>query len=371
MKKIDPVITNSVRMLNDDDTISCVVYTYNYNLALKNLTNMVGANHVFEYPFINAVGMQTKLGNIYSIANLDCVKYVSSALKVSALVDKSNEFLGTNNLVVPNSNNISIAVIDTGCSPHIDLMIPKRVIKFVDIVNDKKYMYDDNGHGTFVAGVIAGSGAYSGGKYQGIDKDANLVIVKALDNSGQAGALSILNAMQWIYNNSTEYNIKVVCMSFGSIPVGVDDPLIRGAEALWDRGIVVVAAAGNSGPNTQTIKAPGASSKIITVGALDVDKFTIAQFSSRGPSYYSYKPDLVAPGVNVVGLNHDLFDYPYVKMSGTSVATPMIAGICSNIIKLNPALTPNRVKSIILNRCTPITNDKNIEGFGYYDKNKS
>ena len=111
-------------------------------------------------------------------------------------------------------------------------------------------------------------------------------------------------------DNRKKYNIKVVCMSFGSMVLSSNDPLITGAEVLWNNGITVVAAAGNSGPESQTIKSPGASSKIITVGAINdnrkngkynEDNFVIADFSSRGPILDNYKPDLVVPGVDIMG----------------------------------------------------------------------
>ena len=98
---------------------------------------------------------------------------------------------------------------------------------------------------------------------------ANIVMCKALDKNGETGALTILQAMQWIYDNADRYNIKIVCMSLGSQPLESGDPLMLGAEALWNNGLVVVSAAGNSGPAWSTIKSPGVSGKIITVGALD------------------------------------------------------------------------------------------------------
>ncbi|MBR4745588.1 MAG: S8 family serine peptidase [Clostridia bacterium] len=371
MNKIDPNIFSNIKALSKNDNVECIVYAHNYHIAKRYISNLVDKNSIIDFPFMGAFAITTNCKSICNIAGLECVKYVSSVASVSTCIDKSNDFLGTNNLVVTNTKNISVAVIDTGCSPHIDLMMPKKIIKFIDLVNDKKYMYDDNGHGTFVTGVLCGSGAYSGGKFAGIDKDINVISIKALDKNGETGAVNILKAMQWIYDNKSEYNIKVVCMSFGATPLNSGDPLIRGAEILWDSGVVVVCAAGNSGPDEKTIKSPGASSKIITVGALDLDNNQVANFSSRGPGLNSYKPDLIVPGVNVKGLNYKLTDYPYTIMSGTSVATPMVAGICSNIVKMSGKISPNRVKSMLIQRCTQINGDKNSEGFGYYDKNKS
>ena len=122
---------------------------------------------------------------------------------------------------------------------------------------------------------------------------------------------------------------------------------------------------------SETIKSPGFSNKIITVGGLDdkrinqefnFNNFEIASFSSRGPAGYFYKPDLVAPAVNIIGASCD--KNFYTKMSGTSVATPMIAGICCLILSKYPYLTPDQLKVRLLNNCKCITGNKNLEGFG-------
>lgn len=185
-----------------------------------------------------------------------------------------------------------------------------RICEFVDFVNGKQQEYDDNGHGTFVCGVCSGSGCLSNFRYSGIAPKTNVFALKALDGKGEASANKILDAMQWVYENHKEKNIKVVCMSFGSEPLGKSDPIMLGAEALWNEGVVVVAAAGNSGPEYQTIKSPGISSKIITVGGIDDNRydsksfnrkyFEIADFSSRGPAFRHVKPDIVAPSVDIV-----------------------------------------------------------------------
>ena len=243
------------------------------------------------------------------------------------------------------------------------------------MINDKKTPYDDNGHGTFVASIACGNGLAGAKQFSGISPKTKIVSIKALEANGETGAYKILEAMQWISDNYKKYNIRVVCMSFGASPIGKNDPLIVGAESLWNMGIVVVAAAGNSGPENHTIKAPGYSSKIITVGGLDdkrdednnfdASNFQIANFSSRGPAGIYFKPDLIAPAVNITGacFNKDSGTF-YVKMSGTSVATPMIAGICCLICSKYPNITPDQLKVRLLRTCKAISKNKNEEGFG-------
>ena len=157
-------------------------------------------------------------------------------------------------------------------------------------------------------------------------------------------------------------------MSFGSVVSETIDPLVKGAEVLWNSGIVVVSAGGNSGPESHTIMSPGASRKIITVGSLDKitnNDFKVADFSSRGPINNAYKPDMVVPGVDIVSTN--VFDKDksfYVKMSGTSVSTPMVAGIASLLFKINPNYTPDQIKYMLIRSCEEIDGDRNIEGYG-------
>ena len=278
---------------------------------------------------------------------------------------KSNQGYGTN----------TIAYIDTGIFPHLDFTSKNnRIINFVDLINGKESPYDDNGHGTFIAGAGSGNGFISAGKYAGVAPYSNIISIKALNQLGEASALKILEAMQWVYDNAKKYNIRVVCMSFGSEPLGINDPIMKGAEVLWNEGIIMVAAAGNSGPEFETIKSPGVSSKIITVGGLNDGRtddkvtnfknYSIADFSSRGPALRKSKPDLVAPAVDIISCCNEL-GKSYTKLSGTSVATPMIAGICSLMLEKQPNLSPDAVKRKLITSCTGITFNRNVEGWGY------
>ncbi len=169
--------------------------------------------------------------------------------------------------------------------------------------------------------------------------------------------------MQWIYENHKALNIGVVCMSFGAESEANLDPLSSGAEALWKRGITVVAAAGNSGPDKSTIKSPGNNPHVITVGGLDTNSLKVADFSSRGPTIYGHKPDLLAPAVEITSCSNKRV--PYTLMSGTSVATPIVAGICANIKSKWNNITNDQIKNYLLKNCTKITGEVDTEGAGY------
>lgn len=204
---------------------------------------------------------------------------------------------------------VGIAVVDTGIYPHPDFYSPVgRVVGFHDCINDGTIPYDDNGHGTHVAGDAAGNGHMSGGKYRGPAPDALLVGIKALDKQGQGNPRDILDGLNWAVENKQRYNIRVMNLSLGSGSASAKEAqAIKDAiEDAYKAGIVVVMSAGNNGPGPNSIYSPADSPYAITVGALD-DAGTpdpsddrIANFSGRGAAG-SGKPDLVARGVGVIG----------------------------------------------------------------------
>lgn len=375
LNKIDKKILGRISIQKaQDENIDVIVMAKDYAYA-KNILHKYSCGKLIELPLINAIALNTNLKNIIEIASNNCVEFVSSNSKVCGLIFKSKKIMHVEiieNLINEKYNHTCV-VIDTGIYPHIDFCLGKnRIAGFVDLINNKTSPYDDNGHGTFVSGILCGNSVTH--KYSGIDNRCNIIVIKALDSDGETSSVKILQAMQWIINNRKKYNIKVVCMSFGSQLTGGVDPLIFGAEVLWDNGIVVVSAGGNSGPDMETIMSPGASRKIITVGSLEIvqgDEFKVADFSSRGPALGNYKPDLLVPGVDIISTNVWGEDKEfYTKMTGTSVSTPMVAGIVSLLFKINPNYSPNQIKFMLLKSCVPISGDRNAEGFGRLDLRK-
>lgn len=374
MKKIDSSLKNAYVLCDKKNEEICLVYYTNEQKMFAYLqSNNIRILQKFD--FINAFVVMVSYDIAEKIASQKFVEHLSYVSNVKTLVNNAKNIMGISGLS-QGQGGVTVAILDTGISMHLDFVIPQnRIIKFVDLINEEKYPYDDNGHGTFVAGVLAGNGVLSNGKYSGFASKCNIISIKALDHKGEASATKILEAMQWVFMHAKKFNIKVVCMSFGSEPLGITDPIMRGAEKLWKKGIVVVAAAGNSGPKFQTIKSPGISPHIITVGGFDANSsvqdcnkniFTIAEFSSRGPALGGYKPDCVAPSVGITSCCNQ---GGYTSLSGTSVATPMIAGICAMILSENANLTPNQIKKYLLKNCKSIikggANKRNIEGFGY------
>lgn len=360
--KISPDILNSVSVLNKTNKTSVIVSANNFNVT-KNFLNEFKFNYTpyrfascfcvdADFDDINILSCQTEVDYIFSNPEVKINRIEHDFMNLEHLTE--GKFYGQGQ---------TICFIDTGLHPHFDFIFPhNRVIKFIDLINKNNIPYDDNGHGTFVTGIACGGGIFKG-EFKGFAPLCNIISIKALGEKGNSNSNTILDAMQWVYENYKAYNISVVCMSFGADVLLENDPLSKGAESLWKKGITVVAAAGNSGPENNTIKSPGNSPYIITVGALDVKSMEVPDFSSRGPTIYGNKPDLIAPAVDIIACNNE--KDPYTTMSGTSVATPIVAGICAIIKCRNPKITNTEIKQFLLSNCHTLTGDPTIEGAGY------
>ncbi len=368
-QKIDKRLLYEISALSQEKKLLCFVFGRDFERT-KNILKRAHIHIENEYLFIKAFLCKASQKEIFQLSGIDAVDYIYSLSVASIMMFVSKQILGLGNSSLF-GEGVGVAFIDTGLCPHFDFLIGRARVKFFkDFINDKKNFYDDNGHGTFVCGVCSGSGAMSNFKYSGVAPKSEIFSLKALDQNGEASANKILDAMEWIFDNHKKFGIRVVCMSFGSEPLGHNDPIMLGAEALWKDGVVVVAAAGNSGPEFQTIKSPGISSKIITVGGIDDNRresfynkenYSMAEFSSRGPAFRNIKPDVVAPSVDITSCGIKNF---YTTLSGTSVATPMIAGLCCLLIERYKEATPSDVKNMILRCCQPLGFDKNFEGYG-------
>ena len=359
--KIHSSLLNEVNTLNNK--AKQIIITSNNFLKTKHFLQNNG--YIFTpYRFANCFSVLADVETIKTLSTLNYVTYISPNTEVQTL-NNGKDITNFNNWTnkLKTNSNCTICFIDTGIYPHLDFILPyNRIIKFVDFINNNTHPYDDNGHGTFVCGVACGNGIISK-QNKGYAANAKIVSIKALNKNGSSSANTILDAMQWVFENHKVYNISVVCMSFGADYEHNNDPLYLGSQALWKCGIIVVAAAGNSGPKSNTIKSPGINPNIITVGALDTEKLNVADYSSRGPTCFGNKPDLLAPASNMISCNINRL--PYTTMSGTSVATPVVAGICAIIKSKYKNFSNNQIKSYILSHCKKINGDKNSEGNGY------
>lgn len=312
---------------------------------------------VSQYPFIRSVGIRCGIDDAVRLDRMSEVEYVSAQGRAFAL--ENNDFKQSNDIFHSrldshlDGRDVTLCVMDTGVSPHLDLCFPRnRIIGAVDMINGEKYTYDDNGHGTFVAGVACGNGVSCGRRIVGVAPRANILSIKVIAQSGESGTFKILDGMQWLFDNFRRYGVRVVCMSFGAEPLDYADPLKMGVEMLSRSGLIVVVASGNSGENT--IKSPSISGEVISVGAVDSQN-NLAPFTSRGTYFGRIRPDVYADGVSVEGLKRGGV---YTHMSGTSVSAPYVAGACCLLCQKYRGITPQQAKRSILNSCITVDDRK-------------
>jgi serine protease AprX len=266
---------------------------------------------------------------------------------------------------------VTVAVLDTGVAS-----VPDLAGRLVQVRNDltgqttpcknlsgELDCNDRYGHGTFIAGLIAGNGASSGGTWKGVAPEASILSVKAAGADGSADVSNILAAIQWVVSFKDRYNIRVLNLSLGtdSTQDWRVDPLNYAVERAWAAGMTVVVAASNEGPDPGTITKPADDPWVITVGATDdrgttgVSDDRLPDFSGRGPTAQGLaKPDVAAPGAHVISLRApgSTIDttYPYYvdgsyrRGSGTSMATGVVSGVAALTLQANPGFTPDRVK---------------------------
>jgi serine protease AprX len=284
---------------------------------------------------------------------------------------------------------VGVAVIDTGVAGDLpDFRISSsdkrsRVIGSAVVNPDATTANDTYGHGTHVAGIIAGNsdsrplGDSKKGRFSGVAPDANLVSIKVSDDEGNATVLDVIAGIQFAMDHKVEYNIRVLNLSLESTVAQSykTDPLDAAVEAAWFDGIFVVAAAGNRGPGGNAVQyAPGNDPYIVTVGAVD-DQGTKeiaddepATWSSRGTTQDGFhKPDIYAPGAKIVSTLSPGSKYAklceacvseegeYIRTGGTSMAAPMVAGAAAIGFQLLPTLTPDRIKALLRDSDRPLT----------------
>jgi subtilisin family serine protease len=289
-----------------------------------------------------------------------------------------------------NGTGTTVAILDSGAwGEHPDLQ--NRLIGFKDYINNNDDMnpadgiaaYDDNGHGTACAWNVAGDGTASNGSLMGVAPGANLLIIKVLDSSGSGDDSIIAQGIEF----AIQQDVDVISLSLGGTwqdQAFIVEPSLREIKNAITAGISVAVAAGNSGPAAFTINSPGVAEKAITVGSSFKDTGVVA-FSSVGPVLrtssdpvgYTAKPDVVAPGYQIVsgrGNNVDDIEYPsynvsqygnyYTRWSGTSASTPMVAGLIALLTQKHLALTPIEAKAALMSSATNLGDDPMSQGWG-------
>jgi serine protease AprX len=387
---LDPLLRPKATLLTGQ---SRVVITARSAASLGPVTQLIqllGGMLGRPLPLINGRAATVPNISLLALANSAAVQHIALDRLIVGAMERTGPTTGATAARQEfglDGSGVGVAVIDSGITAwHDDLTdagntSSQRIARFVNFVGGSSTPSDEYGHGTHVAGIIAGNGFDSGGARSGIAPAARLIVLKVLDGSGRGRISDVIAAFDYIVAHKTELNIRVANLS---VATGVYesynlDPLTLAAKRAVEAGIVVVAAAGNNGrsPDGQTqyggITAPGNAPWVLTVGAsshmgtIDRSDDTIAPFSSRGPTAIdrAAKPDVVAPGVGIESLsvpNSTLYNTrsayllpgtvptsypPYLSLSGTSMATPVVAGTVALMLQANPVLTPNAVKAAL------------------------
>ncbi len=258
---------------------------------------------------------------------------------------------------------VTAAVLDTGIyAGHPDLR--GNIVCFKDFIEDRVGAYDDNGHGSHVAGIYCGTGKASDGVYMGMAPLAKVAVLKVLDNRGNGSTADVLRACEWIVRNRRRYHIKLVNISVGTLRTDKrkeNEQLLGAVEQLWDEGLTVVAAAGNNGPKPGSVTVPGVSRKIITVGSLEEKRRNL--YSGRGPTADCVlKPEVIAPGTDIISCAH--YGRGYAKKSGTSMSSPIICGCLALLLQMYPEMSNRDMKLRLYERAEDAGLPRMCQGWG-------
>ncbi|SPY16114.1 peptidase S8/S53 subtilisin kexin sedolisin [Paenibacillus polymyxa] len=392
-EKLSP---NTIKQLDDlrsEDQIVTVLIKKEKVMGMSALNSEfeeAGAKVIDRFDKINTDVVQVKASKLKDIIKNPAVKSVAMEKTYHQLLDVAAKVVSGTFTPQLNTNlsgkGVTIAIIDSGIYPHPDLTTPEnRIVAFYDVFAGQEVApFDNGGHGTHCAGCAASNGQRSDKRYRGLAYNSKLVGVRVFQGR-TTSTTTIIKGVLWCIENKEKYGIKVMSLSLGGeADMSPEiDPLCNALREAHNHGITVVVAAGNSGPLPKTIESPGIEPEIITVGAtndqntIDNPDDVIANFSSRGPSIFGHqKPDIVAPGSSIISLRAQNSEYDqsfperrvsedYCWMSGTSMATPIVAGLAALLYEAKPDATPKEIKQALLNGANNIFNDINGAGKGY------
>jgi subtilisin family serine protease len=343
-------------------------------------------------PFINCICAILSPNAIDKISEFPQVSFISLD-NLALLCGKGT--LASNGIIFQErykltGKNICIGTVDSGIYPHPDLLNPRNRIKgFIDLVNGFKYPYDDNGHGTFMSGIICGSGHLSKGAYKGIAEDSCIYSIKAFNSLGKGFVSDILFAIQSLIEKSNEYNIKVIYLPFelSSNNHFLTSLFSKIFDIAVKSNITIVVPAGHNGNSEGSISGIAILDNCITVGGIDTTNNSIKPYihSSSGPFAKLEKPDLAAAAVDICSINSNVnyiseknglkvypqsLDSPYTCYSGTSCAAAYISGVCALLYENNVSLSFKDLISLLKVSCDLKDMSKWVQGAGMIDLNR-
>jgi len=324
----------------------------------------LGSEIKYQYKLIPVVALSIDKSLVERLVQLPFVKLIEPDSKTTALLAQSTKQIQADKVWAKFKDfgeNVKVAILDTGIdNNHPDL---QNIVLEKDFTGEGTN--DENGHGTHVAGIAAGSGKTSAGLYQGVAPKTNLFDVKVLNKDGNGFMSDLIAGIEYaVYQKAQVINISLGAQ----IPCNGLDAASLAVDAAFNQGVLPVVAAGNSGPAPSTITAPGCAKNALTVGA--VDKLdNLAYFSSRGPTLDGRtKPDLVAPGVLIIAPKNG---GGYINKSGTSMATPHVSGTAALVLATNPNLSAKHLKSLLEETATNLNYEENSQGKGRIDAYKA
>jgi serine protease AprX len=396
-----------------DANVSVIIQKSVRDDSVERAVAGLGGKVTKDLHIINAIAAELPARSVSLLAADDSVRWVSFDAPVTRASGGCDTCVDTSHLQsayekavgadrvwnsTPNlqGQGVTVAVVDSGVNAaHRDLQDSNGVSRVVAQVRlngttmtDTQSTNDIYGHGTHVAGIIGGNGDRSSQGYVGIAPRVNLVNVKVGDDTGGVSSSDVVRGLQWVYDNRTTYNIKVVNLSLTATSGESyhTSPLDAALEILWFSRVVVVVAAGNNGTGSGSVPIypPANDPFAITVGAandmgtVSTSDDTLAPFSAYGTTESGFaKPDLVAPGVNIIStlaartgqmalLHSDhVVSNDYFRMSGTSMSAPVVAGAVALLLQHEPTLNPDQVKYRLMATARPFNSPG--AGAGYLD----
>jgi serine protease AprX len=399
IRSVDPELALLLNRLTDDSNVAAVIVYHHVptdaDIAQLQSLGVLGGT---RYRMLPMISVTTTKGRLVAISHLPSVRSIygnrtfqwnldlaARTITTVEPVKRNPDLTAANNGIPVSGRGVTVAVLDTGVDgTHRDLA--GRVVQNHKLADTQSlgvgFIYPlalpnlpntdlVYGHGTFVAGVIAGNGQQSSGKYAGVAPGANILGLSA----GDASLLFILSGFDYLLANAASFNVRVVNCSFSANTVfDVNDPVNIATKMLTDNGVSVVFSAGNTGPGADSLNPYAVAPWVISTGATD-NRGTLANFSSRGDFGSSlFRPTLVAPGVNTVSLRPSTLasvttvegllandsalsasELPYYTTgSGTSYSAPQVAGAIALMLEVNPNLTPAQIRDILQRTATPL-----------------
>ncbi len=372
--KIDQELQNQMNIMTTQEPIPVIV---RHKKGIFSPQTVLASSPTIDSDFrlFPAQALKVTAADIDTLSKQEEVEYIWPDLPVHTCLDVSAPKIAAPAVweVGLKGQGIKVAVVDTGIDEtHPDFA--GRIVAAKNFVNDSAH--DDNGHGTHVAGIVAGSGTKSNGKYIGVAPEASLYIARVLGADGGGSMSGVMAGIEWAV---LDQQVQVINLSLGGSGScdGTDALSTLCDEAVQQAGVVICAAAGNSGPGAKTIGPPGCARYVITVGAVD-DSDRMARFSSRGPTADGrVKPDIVFPGVGIVAAQAagtrlgKVVEEGYITIDGTSMATPHASGVAALMRQANPKLTAEQVKMHMLAGAINIGAMPNEQGSGRGDAHRT